>query len=108
MYHSSRHVCKGKVSDIIYFERTGRKIVMYSRSSEAIAIYGSLAEIYNLLYDEGFEYINKSVVVNFYQVTNIKNNCVKFADGNYIEISRSRRTFIMDKFLMLLNNDRKY
>ena len=84
MYHSSRHVCKEKVSDIIYFERTGRKIVMYSRSSEAIAIYGSLAEIYNLLYDEGFEYINKSVVVNFY--------------GNYIEISRSRRTFIMDKF----------
>lgn len=51
-----------------------------------------------MLYDEGFEYVNKSVVVNFYQITNIKNNCVKFADGNYIEISRSRRNIIMDKF----------
>lgn len=72
MYHSSRHVCKEKVSDIIYFERTGRKIVMYSRSSEAIAIYGSLAEIYNLLYDEGFEYINKSVVVNFIKLQTLR------------------------------------
>ena len=63
-----------------------------------MAIYGTLSEIYDLLYDEGFEYVNKSVVVNFYQITNIKNNCVKFADGNYIEISRSRRNIIMDKF----------
>lgn len=98
IYHSSRQVCKEKVSDIIYFERAGRKIVMYSRCAEAVAIYGSLSEIYDLLYEEGFEYINKSVVVNFYQITNIKNNCVKFADGNCIEISRSRRTFIMDRF----------
>ena len=75
-----------------------REIIMYSRDVEAVAIYGTLSEIYDLLYDEGFEYVNKSVVVNFYQITNIKNNCVKFADGNYIEISRSRRNIIMDKF----------
>lgn len=98
LYHSSRQICKKRVSDITYFERTGRKIIMYSRDVEAVAIYGTLSEIYNLLYDEGFEYVNKSVVVNFYQITNIKNNCVKFADGNYIEISRSRRNIIMDKF----------
>ena len=48
MYHSSRHVCKEKVSDIIYFERTGRKIVMYSRSSEAIAIYGNINSSYKM------------------------------------------------------------
>ena len=96
LYHSSRQICKKRVSDITYFERTGRKIIMYSRDVEAVAIYGTLSEIYDLLYDEGFEYVNKSVVVNFYQITNIKNNCVKFADGNYIEISR--RNIIMDKF----------
>lgn len=98
LYHSSRQICKEKVSNITYFERIGRKIIMYSRDAEAVTIYGTLSEIYDLLYNEGFEFINKSVVVNFYQITNIKNNCVKFADGNYIEISRSRRNLIMDKF----------
>ena len=68
-------------------------IVFYKYLSDSFLI-----KVYDLLYDEGFEYVNKSVVVNFYQITNIKNNCVKFADGNYIEISRSRRNIIMDKF----------
>ena len=44
---------------------------MYSRDVEAVAIYGTLSEIYDLLYDEGFEYVNMSVVVNYYQITNI-------------------------------------
>lgn len=102
VYHSSRQMCKEKVSDIIYFERTGRKITMYSKNSTSVDIYGTLAQIYELLYKEGFEYVNQSVVVNFYQITNIKNNRVKFADGNYVEISRSRRNFIMDKFIEIV------
>ena len=98
LYHSSRQMCKKRVSDITYFERTGRKIIMYSRDVEAVAIYGTLSEIYDLLYDDGFVYVNNLLFVYFYHFTNIKNNCVKFADGNYIEISRSRRNIIMDKF----------
>lgn len=42
LYHSSRQICKKRVSDITYFERTGRKIIMYSRDVEAVAIYGTL------------------------------------------------------------------
>ena len=74
------------------------EVTMYSRELGAVELYCSLSEIYELLFSDGFYYINKSVIVNLFHITNIKNNFARIADGNCIEISRARRTFIMHKF----------
>ena len=76
---------------------------MLSRASGAVELYGSLSQIYRLLSPEGFEYINQSVIVNFFHITNVKNNCVKISDGNSIEISRGKRQLIMNRFCDIIN-----
>ena len=90
VYRSTRQVYKVRITDIMYFARSGRRVTMYSRELGAVELYCSLSEIYELLFSEGF--------VNLFHITNIKNNFARIADGNCIEISRARRTFIMHKF----------
>ena len=98
VYRSTRQVYKVRITDIMYFARSGRRVTMYSRELGAVELYCSLSEIYELLFSDGFYYINKSVIVNLFHITNIKNNFARIADGNCIEISRARRTFIMHKY----------
>ena len=86
VYRSTRQVYKVRITDIMYFARSGRRVTMYSRELGAVE------------FSDGFYYINKSVIVNLFHITNIKNNFARIADGNCIEISRARRTFIMHKF----------
>ena len=83
VYRSTRQVYKVRITDIMYFARSGRRVTMYSRELGAVELYCSLSEIYELLFSDGFYYIN---------------NFARIADGNCIEISRARRTFIMHKF----------
>ena len=72
VYRSTRQVYKVRITDIMYFARSGRRVTMYSRELGAVELYCSLSDI--------------------------KNNFARIADGNCIEISRARRTFIMHKF----------
>ena len=103
VYQSPTRIYKERISDIIYFERGGRRVTMLSRASGAVELYGSLSQIYRLLSLEGFEYINQSVIVNFFHITNVKNNSVKISDGNSIEISRGKRQLIMNRFCDIIN-----
>lgn len=103
VYHTSRQICKQDLLDIVYFERAGRRIRMYSLKSGDEEIYGSLAELYELLKGERFEYVNQSVIVNFDHITNVRNNYVKMSDGSNVEISRSKKRNVIDGFFDILN-----
>ncbi len=80
VYRSTRQVYKVRITDIMYFARSGRRVTMYSRELGAIELYCSLSEIYELLFSDGFYYINKSVIVNLFHITNIKNNFARIAE----------------------------
>ena len=71
VYRSTRQVYKVRITDIMYFARSGRRVTMYSRELGAVELYCSLSEIYELLFSDGFYYINKSVIVNLFHITNI-------------------------------------
>lgn len=103
VYHTSRQICKQDLSDIVYFERVGRRIRMCSLKSGNEEIYGSLAELYELLKEERFEYVNQSVIVNFDHIMNVRKNYVRMSDGSNVEISRSKKKNVIDSFFDILN-----
>ena len=46
VYRSTRQVYKVRITDIMYFARSGRRVTMYSRELGAVELYCSLSEIY--------------------------------------------------------------
>lgn len=104
IYQTPRQMCKEAVTDIIYFERAGRRIEMHSRYLGVVRMYCTLAEIYDILNEEGFEYVNQSVIANFHQIINVDGDGVTVADGTRIDFSRTRKQDIMAKLLELWRN----
>ena len=48
VYRSTRQVYKVRITDIMYFARSGRRVTMYSRELGAIELYLSLIHIFIL------------------------------------------------------------
>ena len=44
VYRSTRQVYKVRITDIMYFARSGRRVTMYSRELGAVELYCSLSE----------------------------------------------------------------
>ncbi len=91
-YYANRTLYRVPLKSILYFESQGRKISLYSRPKvHNGSFYSSMYELERQLRKRGFFLINKSCLVNFFQVKSFSYDKVVLLSGKSLTISQSRR-----------------
>lgn len=85
-----------KISEIVYFSSTLRKIAMRTVDEE-IVFAGKLDDLVKSLDEELFWRIHKSFIINQMNVKRFEYNNVKMIDGSTLPISQSYRVDIRNK-----------
>ena len=92
------------ISDIICFERMGKKIRI-DMIKESDEIYGLMDDIYSMVKANRFLYIHKSVIVNYDYIRKLEYERVILHDGREFSISQSRRKEIREKVMQIAKED---
>lgn len=88
------------LSDIMYFEHRGRKIILHA-GPHTDEFYGSLEKVYASLKDGGFLTVHKSYLVNASHVKLLSHEYLVTDDDALIPISRKHQTEIRRKYAAL-------
>ena len=107
-YKKGHDTFKLQVKDIIYFENSGRKVIIHLADGSKKEFYGSLKEIYNeQLKGLGFLFIHGSYVVNYDYITVVKYDQL-FLTGSAapLPISPSRRNEVRKHYLGIMKQRR--
>lgn len=92
-------------SEIMYFQSSGRKIIMHTVDEE-ITFYDKLSEIEKRLESKQFCVPHKSFIVNMDYVKIFKGNSVQMANGEEIPISQSKREQMNQKIMEYFGKNR--
>ena len=85
--------CKIMLSDILYIEQNKREVLIVTEE-ETFRRYGKLSELESYL-DERFFFCLKTLVINFSNVVSMKDQTIKFLNGE--EIFLGRQNFVRTK-----------
>lgn len=86
------------LSDIMYFESKGRKIIIHTING-CDDFYNSLDEIYPTVKHCHFLFIHKSLLVNCLYISKFEHTQIRLTDNSYLPISQARRTEIKTQYL---------
>ena len=81
---------KVKYSEILYFENSGRKIIIYTKE-KTLSFYGNMDEVEKLLDANYFRRIHKSFIINRHYIIEQNAKFVRMANGAELLISRPYR-----------------
>ena len=81
---------KVKYSEILYFENSGRKIIIYTKE-KPMSFYGNMDEVEKLLDANFFRRIHKSFIINRHYIIEQNSKFVRMANGAELLISRPYR-----------------
>lgn len=104
-YKKKTEFFKIQMSEIIYFESRGRKILVKTMNGED-EFYGSMEDIYSKVKSNQFLYIHKSVIVNYRRIKQLSYEMVIMIDDAVFSISQSRRPAIRQMCLKIRKGER--
>lgn len=104
-YKKKTEFFKIQMSEIIYFESTGRKISVKMMNGQD-EFYGSMDDIYSRVKSNQFLYIHKSVIVNYRKIKQLSYEKVIMIDDAVFSISQSRRPAIRQMCLKIRKGGR--
>ena len=96
---------KVPMSQILYFENKGKKILMVT-VDEVVEFYDSIENVYQHVKGHKFLFIHKSIIVNYEYVKKMGYEEVVMIDGNNFPISQSRRKAIRQMFMDIKKGER--
>lgn len=91
------------ISDILYIESKGRKMVFHTKS-KPFEIYGTVADIRKEL-DESFYQIHRSFIVNMSYITDYTRNSVKMTTGIIVPMSKHKYGEFVRDYALFLENE---
>ncbi len=97
------------IKDILYFESSGRSIVLHGVNEE-IRFYGKLSQIEKELTDGNVPFIriHQSFLVNYRYITQISFYNLILTDGTSLQISESRQKNVRKQYNELMRKDYVY
>lgn len=101
--NTSRGIIKVDLSDILYFEIYGHRIIICKRDGTTEDFRGSLKEIETQLPPETFIRPHRSYLVNLGCITEITHYSLKLTNGNIIPISHTLYNKVQIGFLNYLD-----
>ncbi len=99
-YQVRNEYFKIPLSDILYFESSGRKITIKTTDSEN-CFYSSLKKIYPKVQNKNFLFVHKSFLVNYKHILSYQYEQVVMDDGTTIPISQAKRKEIRAAFVTI-------
>lgn len=93
------------MSEIIYFERQNRKVMIYAKGF-VDEFYDSIEDIYEKVCRHDFLLIHKSIIVNYRMIKKIAYKEVTMINDKILPISQSKRKEIKDKYMQIRKRER--
>lgn len=94
------------INDVLYISVAKRGCYLYinneQQKTEEIRCRESIKELYQQLEQEGFEYAHNSYIVNLKNVVDLKRTVVEISGGIELNVSRSKRKCLEEKFWNVL------
>jgi DNA-binding LytR/AlgR family response regulator len=87
------------ISDILYFESSGRKVKIILKDGEVKEYYGKLSEVEEKLKKNDFFSIHKSYLINYNHVIEYTYEYVKMFNNEILGISQNNRKAVREKLL---------
>jgi DNA-binding LytR/AlgR family response regulator len=87
------------ISDILYFESSGRKVKIILKDGEVKEYYGKLSEVEEKLKKNDFFSIHKSYLINYNHVIEYTYEYVKMSNNEILGISQNNRKAVREKLL---------
>lgn len=87
------------ISDILYFESSGRKVRIVLKDGQVKEHYGKLSEVEEKLNNSDFFSIHKSYLINYNHVTEYTYEYVKMSNSEILAISQNNRKAVREKLL---------
>lgn len=96
---SNRETLDVRLGDILYFEISGRSVVLYRKGMEGIPINKTIAQIAEELASSTFIQINRCQIVNVKYIQQMDKYSLEMVDGQTFDISRDRSREVAMKFM---------
>lgn len=98
---TKQNVWKISFRDILYMEKSGRKILFFLKNGEIRQFYGKFSDVLPQL-DQRFVRCHNSFLVNLYHVNSLQDRCLLLENGTALPISRSHYDATRDAFSKFL------
>lgn len=92
-----KEVSKVPCCEILYIQKEERHTRFVLGSGREIRIRKSLASVFEELNDHDFTYIDRNIIVNLSNVSNMKDCVIQLKNGTQLEVSRRRSKEISDR-----------
>ncbi len=95
------------IKDILFFESSGRKILIHLKGGMIHDFYHKLNDIENEIYYSKIPFlrIHQSFLVNFHWIKSRTRTCVKMMDGSILPISEDRERSFRMKYAKVLGGE---
>lgn len=95
---SNRKTLDVRIGDILYFEISGRSVILYRKGMEGICINKTIVQIAQELESSTFIQINRCQIINVKYIQQMDKYFLKMMDGQTFNISRDRSREVAIKF----------
>lgn len=102
-YNWRRKTYNIALSDILYFESTGREIIIHTVNG-CDHFYSSIEDVYRSVKNNNFLFIHKSYIINCFHIAELEYKQVIMTNNDILPISQSRRTEIKSQYLHIKRN----
>lgn len=92
---NSTRVVRIRVRDINYVSCNNRVITIHTDSFQD-SFYGKIGEVYNVLKECGFEYVNESEIVNIMKVRRMHTNSIVLCEETELICSKSYKNKVRE------------
>lgn len=92
---NSTRVVRIRVRDINYISCNNRVITIHTDSFQD-SFYGKIGEVYNVLKECGFEYVNESEIVNIMKVRRMHTNSIVLCEETELICSKSYKNKVRE------------
>lgn len=96
-FNLHKEVNKVPCREILYIQKEERHTRFVLGNGREIRIRKSLASVFEELNDHDFTYIDRNIIVNLSNVSNMKNCVIQLKNGTQLEVSRRRSKEIADR-----------
>lgn len=96
-FYLHKEVSKVPCREILYIQKEERHTRFVLGNGREIRIRKSLASVFEGLNDHDFTYIDRNVIVNLSNVSNMKDCVIRLKNGTQLEVSRRRSKEIADR-----------
>ena len=104
IYADKKIMYRISLSEIIMIEKIGHRILVHLDKNKNVCdnifISENLYDLYNLIRYEGFEYINRSMIVNLNYVVSVSRQDVILKDGSVLELSTQRKATFVERIIV--------